>query len=123
MDLTLGMAFRCMAEPRHIYIPLFDPNRDADEMLLVNFTTLREKCVDDACILDDSDYVELKHQTTVAYSRANIYKKSLFCAAVGNNHFVRLDDLPKATLEKIISGALASSELPKRKKAILLKTI
>ena len=92
-------------------------------MLLVNFTTLREKCVDDACILDDSDYVELKHQTTVAYSRANIYKKSLFCAAVENNHFVRLDDLPKATLEKIISGALASIELPKRKKAILLKTI
>jgi hypothetical protein len=43
MDLTLGMAFRCMAEPRHIYIPLFDPNLDADEMLLVNFTTLREK--------------------------------------------------------------------------------
>ncbi|MFM8830030.1 MAG: hypothetical protein ACKOHM_03345 [Spartobacteria bacterium] len=44
---------------------MFDPNRDADEMLLVNFTTLREKCVDDACILDDSDYVELKYETTL----------------------------------------------------------
>jgi hypothetical protein len=66
--------------------------------------------------------VELKHQTTVAYSRANIYKKSLFCAAVGNNHFVRLDDLPGGTLEKIISGAFASNELPKRKKAILPQT-
>lgn len=122
MDLILGMAFRCMAEPRHIYIPLFDPSRDSDEMLLVNFTTLREKCVDDACVLDEGDYVELKHRTTVAYSRANVYKKSLFCAAVEGSHFVRLDDLPEAVLRKIILGAFASHELPERKKAILPKT-
>ena len=122
MDLTLGMAFRCMAEPRHIYVLLFDPSRDADEMLFVNFTTLRDKWVDDACILDKTDYVELKHRTTVAYSRANIYKKSLFCAAVENNHFVRLDDLPDETLRKIILGAFSSNELPERKKGILPKT-
>jgi hypothetical protein len=78
MDLILGMAFRCMAEPRHIYVPLFDPSRDADEMLFVNFTTLRDRWVDDVCILDEKDYAELKHRTTVAYSRANIYKKSMF---------------------------------------------
>ena len=122
MDLTLGMAFRCMAEPRHIYVPLFDPSRDADEMLFVNFTTLRDKWVDDACILEKTDYVELKHRTTVAYSRANIYKKTLFCAAIENNHFVRLDDLPDETLRKIILGAFASNELPERKKGILPKT-
>jgi hypothetical protein len=122
MDLILGMAFRCMAEPRHIYVPLFDPSRDADEMLFVNFTTLRDRWVDDVCILDEKDYAELKHRTTVAYSRANIYKKSMFCAAVANNHFVRLDDLPGETLKKIISGALASNELPERKKGILPKS-
>ena len=122
MDLTLGMAFRCMAEPRHIYVPLFDPSRDADEMLFVNFTTLRDKWVDDACILEKTDYVELKHRTTVAYSRANIYKKTLFFAAVENNHFVRLDDLHDETLRKIILGAFASNELPERKKGILPKT-
>ena len=117
------MAFRCMEEPRHIYIPLFDPSRDTDEMLIVNFTTLRESSVDEACILDHGDYNELRHRTTVAYSRAQFGKKSMLCRAVQNNHFVRLDDLPKATLEKIIAGAFDSKELPKSKKSILPKTI
>jgi hypothetical protein len=35
---------------------------------------------------------------------------------------VRLDDLPGETLKKIISGALASNELPERKKGILPKS-
>ena len=33
------MAFRCMEPPRHIHVPIFDPQREDDEMLLVNFTT------------------------------------------------------------------------------------
>ncbi|MEN9974788.1 MAG: hypothetical protein RLZZ282_794 [Verrucomicrobiota bacterium] len=69
MELTPRMAFRCMEHPRHIHVPLFDPSLDSDEMLLVNFTTLREGCVDDACTLTPDDYDELTHATTVVYSR------------------------------------------------------
>ena len=38
MKLAPRMAFRCMEPPRHIHVPIFDPQRDNDEMLLVNFT-------------------------------------------------------------------------------------
>ena len=55
MKLTPRMAFRCMEPPRHIHVPNFDPQREDDEMLLVNFTTLRDTCIDDACILHPAD--------------------------------------------------------------------
>jgi hypothetical protein len=119
MILTPRMAFRCMEEPRHIYIPPFDPASDSDEMLIVNFTTLRESSVDEACILDGGDYSELTHRATVAFSRSLIGRKSRFCAAVAQNHFIRLDDLPEQTWEKILTGARVSPELSERKKNLL----
>lgn len=117
--LTPGMAFRCMDPPRHIFIPLFDPQKPGDEMLLVNLTTLRDSCVDDACVLHPSDYVELTHATTVAYSMAMTGKKSSFISAVASGHFVPLSSLPTPTLAKVIAGAHASPELSRMKKSLL----
>ena len=71
-----------MEPPRHIYIPIFDANLESDEMLLVNCTTLRESSIDDTCILMPPDYQELTHETTVAFSRAIVGKKSAFMRAV-----------------------------------------
>lgn len=119
MELTPGMAFRCMEPPRHIYIPLFDTKKVDDGMLLVNFTTLRENCVDEACILGPDDYPELSHATTVAYSRAMVGGKSAFVRAVNAGHFIRLDDLPAATWQRIIAGAHQSDELSALKKRVL----
>jgi len=119
MKLYPGMAFRCMEPPRHIYIPLFDAGRPGDEMLLVNFTTLRESCVDDACILGPQDYQELSHATSVAFSRAMVGRKSAFIRAVDAGHFIPLDDLPPATLQRIIEGAHQSDELSAAKKRLL----
>lgn len=119
MELSPGMAFRCMEPPRHVYVPLFDTNPDSDEMLLVNFTTLRESSIDDRCILVPLDYQELTHETTVAYSRAIVGKKSAFIRAVEAGHFIQLDDLPLATWRKIVEGAHKSEELPRTKKRLL----
>lgn len=121
MELTAGMAFRCMAHPRHIHVPLFDPSLDSDEMLLVNFTTLRESCIDDACTLSPADYDELTHATTVAYSRSVIGKKSLFVAAIKAGHFIQLSDLSSPTWSKIIAGGHRSEELSGMKKRLLPK--
>ena len=117
--LTLGMAFRCMDPPRHIFIPLFDPQKPGDEMLLVNLTTLRDSCVDDACVLHPSDYAELTHATTVAYSMAMTGKKSSLISAGASGHFVQLNSIPTPTLAKVIAGAHASPELSKIKKSLL----
>lgn len=119
MELTPGMAFRCMEPPRHIYIPLFDSEKADDGMLLVNFTTLRENCVDDSCILGPNDYPDLSHATTVAYSRAMVGGKRAFVRAVNAGHFIRLDDIPAATLRRIIAGAHQSDELSAVKKRVL----
>ncbi len=118
MELT-GMVFRCMEPPRHIYIPLFDANLDSDEMLLVNCITLRESSIDDTCILMPLDYHELTHETTVAYSRAMVEKKSAFMRAMETGHFIQLDNLPLATWCKIVEGGHNSEELPRAKKRLL----
>ena len=119
MELTTGMAFRCMEPPRHIYVPLFDLNADSDEMLQVNFTTLRESCVDDVCILEPVDYRELTHATTVAYSRAMLGRKSAFTRAIQAGHFIQLENLPEATWQRIVEGGHHSEELPRAKKRLL----
>lgn len=119
MELTLGMAFRCMMPPRHIFVPVFDEQSDSDEILLVNFTTLRQSCVDDTCILNSADYCELTHETTVAYSKSMIGKKSAFLAAVAKGGFIQLEDLPAETWQKIISGAHRSDQLSAVKKRLL----
>lgn len=113
------MAFRCMEPPRHIYVPPYDPDVNSDEMLLVNFTTLRESCVDDVCILNPVDYQELTHATTVAYSRSMLGKKSTFIRAVDAGHFIQLENLPDATWQLIVAGGHRSEELPLAKKRLL----
>jgi hypothetical protein len=118
MVLVPGMAFRSIYAPRHIYIPLFG-TENSTEFLLVNFSTLREGCVDDACVLNSADYTELKHETTVVYSKAIIGDKNAFLKAVADGKFVQMEDLPSATFAKIIAGAHQSEELSKRQKALL----
>lgn len=119
MELILGIVFRCMEPPRHLYVPLFDALRTDDGMVLVNFTTLRTSCVDDVCILGTADYRELSHATTVAYSRAILGAKSAFMMAVAAGHFIRLSDLPVTTLQRIIAGGHQSDEMSAVKKRML----
>jgi hypothetical protein len=119
MELLPRMAFRCMEHPRHIHVPLFHPTPPGDEMLLVNFTTLRPGCVDDACILGPPDYPELTHASTVAYSRSLIGKKSAFCRALAAGRFIRLGDLPEAAWRRVLEGARSSRELSAIKKRLV----
>ena len=119
MPLQPRMAFRCMAEPRHIHVPLFDPGAGTDDLLLVNFTTLRDTCVDDACILGPADYAELKHDSTIAYSLSKTGKQSLFCRAVAAGLFIRLEDLPEPAWQRILNGARNSPQLSSRQKKLL----
>ena len=105
--------------PRHIFVPVFHEQSDSDEMLLVNFTTLRQSSVDDTCILNPADYSELTHETTVAYSKSMIGKKSAFLTAVAMGNFIQLEDLPATTWQKIIRGAHRSDEISAVKKRLL----
>ena len=68
--IRLGTTLRCELPPRHIWVVLSDPAANAGRILMVNMTTLRDSCVDDACVLGPQDYLPLTHATTMAYSRA-----------------------------------------------------
>lgn len=116
---SLGSSFRCMEEPRHIFVPLFNPQVANDDLLLVNFTTLRDYSIDRDCILYPADYAELRHATTVAYSKSILGVRTKFFQAVTKRHFIQLPDLPTATLHKIICAAHLSEELSPQKKRVL----
>jgi hypothetical protein len=119
MKLAPRMAFRCLEPPRHIHVALFDPTAGEDAMLLVNFTTLRDTCVDEACILTPDDYAALTHATTVAYSRAMTGRRSAFERAVAYGLFIQLEDLPEAAWRLIVQGAHRSPELSAAQKRLL----
>ena len=110
--IGLGTTLRCNLPPRHIWIVLSDPAQTGGRILFANLTTLDEDCVDDACILEPSDFVPyLTQATTVAYSRAQTGAAARLQELVDYGEFHPLTPIPAATLARILKGALQSREL------------
>jgi hypothetical protein len=117
--IQLGATLRSNVAPRHFWIVLNDPEKSAGQVLLVSFTTLRDSCVDDICILGPADYSLLTHETTVAFSRFQIGKASGLERLVAQSLFSFVSSVPSATLHKILKAAHTSSELPLAAKTLL----
>ena len=116
----LGSTYRCNLAPRHIWVIISDPAKNEDRFVFVNFTTLTDNCVDDACILQNEDYPPfLTQPTTVAYSRHQIgdVKSMEMLLAVGKFH--SMPNVTPETLQKIINGAHKTPELPRSAKSML----
>jgi hypothetical protein len=117
--IGLGDTFRCDYPPRHIWVVINNPQSSGGKVLMVNMTTLRDSCIDDACILGEEDYNQLSHATTIAYSRAMDGPISKLEELVKKGEFITIERIPPATLEKIIAGAKASIQLAPAKKRLL----
>ncbi|MCX7011798.1 MAG: hypothetical protein NTW86_04405 [Candidatus Sumerlaeota bacterium] len=117
--IGLGTSLRCNLPPRHIWVVLSDPSANAGEILMVNLTTLRDRSVDEACILGPADYSLLTHRSTVAYSRSESGKADALQQSVERGGFRIISPVPPATLAKIIEGARNSPELSPAKKKLL----
>jgi hypothetical protein len=115
----LGTTLRCNLPPRHIWIVLTDPTRTGGDILLVNLTSLTEDCVDDACILTPADYALLTHQTTVAYSRAQVGTAAKLDELVQSGEFTLTKPVPPATLQKLLQGARNTRELSAANKRLI----
>ena len=116
----LGSTYRCNLAPRHIWVIISDPAKNEDRFVFVNFTTLTDNCVDDACILQNEDYPPfLTQPTTVAYSRHQIgdVKSMEMLLAVGKFH--SMPNVAPQTLQKIVNGAHKTPELPRSAKSML----
>jgi len=54
--IQFGTVLRCKLAPYHMWVVLSDPDENSGKMVMVNLTTLTNKCVDDVCILDAGDF-------------------------------------------------------------------
>jgi len=117
--IRLGATLRCELPPRHIWVILSDPAANAGRILMVNMTTLRDSCVDDACVLGPDDYDLLTHATTMAYSRAQAGLVAGIEGLIRAGQFIEVEPVPVPTLDKIIAGARASNQLAPAHKRLL----
>jgi hypothetical protein len=117
--ITLGTTLRCNLPPRHIWVVLSDPQRTAGRILMVNMTTLTEDCIDDLCVLGPADFALLTHPTTIAYSRHRVGTVVGLQSLVDNGSFSAITPVSLATLQKILTGAQQSTQIPASKKTLL----
>ncbi len=117
--LALGSTLRCNLPPRHIWIVLTDPARTGGEILIANLTSLNEECVDDVCILAQTDFILLTHNTTVAYSRSQVGTAGKLEELIGQRAFTEVTPVPPETLQRILRGARATRELSADKKRLI----
>jgi hypothetical protein len=114
-----GQVLKASQHPHHRWVVLNDPQKCGGVVFFVNLTTLGDHCIDDACILDQADYSDLDHQTTVAYSKRHVGAASKVDAAIANRLFTILPDMPAQTIQKMIAGAKASDQVSDADKALL----
>lgn len=117
--IRLGTTLRCELPPRRIWVVLSDPATSGGRILMVNMTTLRDSCVDDACVLGPEDYDLLTHATTIAYSRAQAGPVAAIEGLIRTGQFIEVESVPAATLTKIITGARKSPQLAPTHKRLL----
>ena len=120
MPVRFGSTYRCNLPPRHIWVVISDPAQNNGRFVFVNLTTFGAHCVDDACLLENSDYPPyITQRTTVAFSRFNIGNVTGMEELVSRGAFYEMPCIPIETLRKILRGARSSTELPKRAKDLL----
>lgn len=117
--IRLGTTLRCNLPPRHLWVVVSDPAANEGRVLMVNMTTLRESCVDDACVLGPEDFVLLTQATTIAYSRAQAGPVAAIEQLIHDGQFFEVQKVPAATLAKIIAGAQQSPQLSPAHKKLL----
>lgn len=117
--IGLGTTLRCDLPPRHLWVVVSDPAANAGKVLMVNMTTLRESCVDDACVLGPEDFALLTQATTIAYSRAQAGPATAIEGLIREGQFFEVQKVPAATLAKIVAGARQSRQLSPAHKKLL----
>jgi hypothetical protein len=96
-----GSTFRCNLPPRHIWVINSKPSDHDGQFVFVNFTTLRDHCIDTTCILDGPDYPPfLTQATTVAYSRAWIGNLEALRQLLEADDFRAMPPIPAANSGK-----------------------
>jgi hypothetical protein len=114
----LGFTFLPDAEGSHPRVVISRPNSDG-KVVVVNWTTLNDTCIDDACILHANEHALLHHESTVVYSRARLYDTRRVQFASQHGGIIPVGPVSASVLQRIIQGAKNSPELREEWKQLL----
>ena len=103
----------------HVHVVLTDPVGVAGQVLVVNWTTLDEECADDACILRPGDHPAIRHESSMACSRAHLWRADKIAFALANGILNEPASLSPAVLQRVTDGGHRSPELRPEWKALL----
>ena len=108
-----GTALQSSEPPHHRMVVLSDPAQTDGMVVLVRITTAGRNWPDEACFLDPSDWPELQHRSTVAYSTCK-FGQSLpqLEAAILAGLLRVIPSPPPATIRRIIHAAQSAEGMP-----------
>jgi len=111
--IQLGTALKCMEAPYHRCVVISDPQANGGQIVLVRVTTDDGTWPDRDCLLGPSDWAQLEHPSTVAYSTCK-YGPALksLDAAIVNGLFVEIPSPPPDVLRRIIAIARRAEGMP-----------
>jgi len=113
------MVLRLRIGGAHVHVVLSEPSGATREILVVNWTTLDEDCVDDACVLQPGEHPAVHRASSMAYSRAHLWRADQVVFALQNGVLEELNAVSPEVLRRMTSGALTSPELRSEWKKLL----
>jgi len=104
--IRLGTALKSTEEPFHRCVVLSDPQTNGGQVVLVRITTDDGTWPDRDCLLGPSDWCELDHQSTAAYSTTKCGPVvEALELAVNKRLFTVISPPPAALIKRLIESA------------------
>jgi hypothetical protein len=103
----------------HLWIVVSDPQIDADEVLLVSFTS-NKSWQDQACVLRPGDHRFLVKETVLYYAKAKVLSNSELDALLAAGDLVLDDPVTSEVLARIREGARMSNRIAFRHRQLLI---
>jgi hypothetical protein len=105
-----GTTFLRTDSDKHLWIVLSDPTRAADQVLLVNMTTLDER-KEQICVLNVGDHPWITHATCINYGDAVLTTLDKLLSAKDAGALKLQDPLAAHVLQRILAAVPASERI------------
>lgn len=104
--------------PSHLHIVISDPAKSADEIAVVNVTTIRGEH-DPSCVLVPGDHLAIRQKSYVGYARGWVVNLNALMTLFNAGQIHRAHELTPEVLARVQAGAMLSQATPKRIKGLL----
>lgn len=104
--------------PSHLHIVISDPAKSAEEIAVVNVTTMRGEH-DPSCVLVPGEHRAIRVKSYVPYFRAWVMNLNALEQLLAGGQIHRDAPMGTGVLRRVQAGAMMSAGTPKRVKGIL----